>query len=266
MHLHNKKIITILCLLAFLLSLVGCGNFNQDIPVGGEPEDISISETNTYSDSLSETETSVTQTSETQYSQSETNALTEAITSPFNSGTHIITEKDGITYVDGILIVNKSYPLPESYNPGKVLDYVNDAFLNMQSDAAKEGLNLYISSGFRSYEYQKGLYQRYVDHSGQAEADTYSARPGYSEHQSGLCFDLNTIDDSFATTAEGKWVAENCYKYGFIIRFPKDKDAYTGYKYEPWHLRYLGIDTATSVYNSKLSLEEYLGITSQYVK
>ncbi len=142
------------------------------------------------------------------------------------------TDNDGLTYFDGILIVNKTYPLPADYAPG-VDDEAQKAFDKMQADAADLGLNIYISSGFRSYDYQAGLYQRYVDRDGKAAADRYSARPGHSEHQTGLAFDLNTITDEFKDTDEGKWVAANCYKYGFIIRYPADKEDVTGYMYEP---------------------------------
>lgn len=178
------------------------------------------------------------------------------------------TEKEEVTptYINNILIVNKSYPLPKDYRPDndELTSETSNAFEKMRVDAQAEGLNLYISSGFRSYEYQAQLYQRYADRDGYEKADTYSARAGYSEHQTGLAFDLNTIDDSFANTPEGKWVAENCWKYGFILRYPKGKEAQTGYQYEPWHLRYLGEDMAKKVYDSGLCLEEYLGITSQY--
>lgn len=175
------------------------------------------------------------------------------------------TDNDGLTYFDGILIVNKTYPLPADYAPG-VNDEAQKAFDKMQADAADLGLNIYISSGFRSYDYQAGLYQRYVDRDGKAAADRYSARPGHSEHQTGLAFDLNTITDEFKDTDEGKWVAANCYKYGFIIRYPADKEDVTGYMYEPWYIRYLGEETAQAVYDSGLCLEEYLGITSEYAE
>ena len=176
-----------------------------------------------------------------------------------------VTAGPQLTYFGGILVVNKTYALPADYAPG-VDAAAQAAFDEMQAAAADEGLNIYISSGFRSYDYQAGLYQRYVDKDGKAEADRYSARPGHSEHQTGLAFDLNSIDNSFADTAEGKWVTKNCYKYGFIIRYPADKEDVTGYMWEPWHVRYLGKETAQSVYDSGLCLEEYLGITSQYAE
>jgi D-alanyl-D-alanine carboxypeptidase len=99
-----------------------------------------------------------------------------------------------------------------------------------------------------------------------AQADTYSARPGHSEHQTGLCFDLNSIDDSFAYTNEGKWVNNNAHLYGFIIRYPKGKESITGYQYESWHLRYVGKDLANKLYNDGnwLTMEEYYGLSSKY--
>lgn len=171
----------------------------------------------------------------------------------------------GLTYIDGILVVNKTYALPSDYNPGVDPD-AQAAFDKMQAAASKEGLNIYISSGFRSYDYQSGLYDRYVQRSGKAEADRYSARPGHSEHQTGLAFDLNSIDMTFADTDECAWVNKHCAEYGFIIRYPQGSESITGYMYEPWHLRYLGTETAKKVYDSGLTLEEYLGIDSKYAE
>ncbi len=169
----------------------------------------------------------------------------------------------GPTYIGGILIANKTYSLPTDYNPG--LDPTcQSQFKKLSAAAAAEGLNIYLSSGFRSYDYQKRIYNNYVRIHGQAKADTFSARPGHSEHQTGLAIDVNTVTDSFGATREAAWLAAHAHEFGFIIRYPKGKEHITGYKYEPWHIRYLGIDTATAVYNSGLTLEEYLGITSVY--
>lgn len=190
-----------------------------------------------------------------------------------------IQEINGATYIDGVLIANKTYALPQDFIPTNPDQPVNadrsstcldktlmSAWKIMLKDATAKGLNIYISSGYRSYNYQVNVYNRYVKSDGAAVADTYSSRPGNSEHQTGLCFDLNTIEDSFQYTNEGKWVNDNCYKYGFCIRFPKGKDSATGYQYESWHLRYVGVDLATKLYNNGdwLSLEEYFGITSEY--
>lgn len=172
---------------------------------------------------------------------------------------------NGVTYIDGILIANKSYSLPSTYGDGLTKETIN-AFNSMQADAASIGLNLYNSSGYRSYYDQQYIYNNYVKRDGQVAADRYSARAGHSEHQTGLAFDLNTIDWSFEYTAEGIWVNQNCYKYGLIIRYPKEKENITGYMYEPWHLRYVGVDLATKLYNNGnwITLEEYFGIDSKY--
>ena len=167
------------------------------------------------------------------------------------------------TYIKGILIANKTYALPSTYNPG-VDPVANAALQEMFAAAKSEGLNLFVKSGFRSYSTQKSLYNSYVKRDGQAAADRYSARPGHSEHQTGLAFDINKANSSFAGSPEANWLAANCYKYGFIIRYPEGKEAITGYIYEPWHVRYLGAQIATEVFNSGLCLEEYLGITSSY--
>lgn len=187
--------------------------------------------------------------------------------------------ENGIAYVDGKLIVNKTYSLPSNYKPSNpnqaitgdkcnncIEKEVMDAFNLMKSDAKAIGLNIYISSGYRSYSYQERLYNNYSAVDGIEGADTYSARAGHSEHQTGLCFDLNEIDDSFAKTDEGIWVNNNAYLYGFIIRYPKGKESITGYQYESWHLRYVGVDLATKLYNNGnwLTLEEYYGLTSNY--
>lgn len=184
--------------------------------------------------------------------------------SEFTKNGYSVYTKNGMTYINGVLIVNKTYSLPADYAPNGLLAECTTAFNQMKNAAAAKGLSIYISSGYRSYASQKSIYNRYVSRDGRKLADTYSARPGHSEHQTGLSIDLNTITQSFANTAEGKWVAANCHKYGFIIRYPKGKSHITGYCYEPWHLRYVGIETATEIYNSGLCLEEYYGITSEY--
>ncbi len=173
--------------------------------------------------------------------------------------------KGGVTYIDGYLIANKTYALPESYGSGLTAE-TYAAFSNMAAAAAADGINIYIVSGFRSYAVQNVLYNNYVLMDGKDEADTYSARPGHSEHQTGLAFDLNSVDRSFGETREGKWLSENCWKYGFILRYPKGKTNETGYIYEPWHFRFVGTDLAPTLYNGGdwITLETYFGITSEY--
>ncbi len=173
--------------------------------------------------------------------------------------------ENGLTTVDGTLIVNKSYGLPADYGEDLTAETLA-AFEEMQTVVAAEGLDLAIVSGFRSYGTQQNLYNRYVARDGLAEAETYSARPGFSEHQTGLAMDLNLADSSFAETAEGRWLVEHAWEYGFVLRYPNGKSELTGYIFEPWHFRYVGRDLAEKLYNSGdwLSLEEYFGLTSQY--
>lgn len=173
--------------------------------------------------------------------------------------------KNGVTYIDGVLIVNKTYSLPSNYGSGLTGD-TQQAFNQMRDSAASNGLNLSIISGFRSYSTQNNIYNNYVAKDGKAAADRYSARPGHSEHQTGLAVDINSLYQSFENTAEGKWLKDNSYLYGFILRYPKDGEQVTGYMYEPWHFRYVGVELATKLYNngSWITLEDYFGITSQY--
>ena len=174
--------------------------------------------------------------------------------------------KNGITYIDGILIANKTYSLPSTYKPSGLTKETKAAFDKMQAAAKLDGINLVIKSGYRSYSTQESTYNYYVKRDGVAKADTYSARPGHSEHQTGLAMDLNIINDTFHDTKEAKWLAANCHKYGFILRYPKGKTNETGYKYESWHFRYVGEELAPKLYNDGnwITLESYFGITSKY--
>lgn len=170
------------------------------------------------------------------------------------------------TIVNGVLIANKKYPLPASYNKGEDPN-ARAAFEKMATAAKAEGIELVAFSGFRSYEYQKTLYDRYVSRDGKDAADRYSARPGHSEHQTGLAFDIGEKDredlwltSAFGETKAGQWLAQNSHKFGFILRYPKGKESITGFMHESWHFRYLGEDLAAKVYEAGVTLEEYLGI------
>lgn len=164
------------------------------------------------------------------------------------------------TYVNGIMIVNKKYPLSSNYNPGEN-SVAGAQIRKLIRDMQNSGYSISSSySGFRSYTYQNSLYWGYVNSHGQSDADTFSARAGYSEHQTGLAFDLIHSNGSLVTTnPEVTWIANNAHKYGFIVRYKSGKEHITGYQAEPWHLRYVG-DEATKIYQSGLTLEEYLGV------
>ena len=247
----KKQFILILAALMFLSACVN--DASQD----------DTGDKNSPADTASETVEAVLAPESTYYTETapaseETEPQTSCTAEPV-----IVTTAEGLTYIDGILVVNKTYALPADYNPGVDLEAQN-ALYEMFADASSEGLSLWVRSGVRTYADQQWQYNVYVERDGKELADTYSARPGHSEHQTGLAFDLNSLDTSFGDTAEGIWLAANCHKYGFIIRYPKGKEHITGYMYEPWHVRYVGADNAAAITESGLCLEEYLGITSEY--
>jgi len=171
--------------------------------------------------------------------------------------------------------VNKQIPIEADYVPNNLvvpnlkssgnLSVRNDSvdlLTKMFRDAEQEGVYLKIASAYRSYSYQTSLFNNLANSVGVEEANKSTALPGHSEHQLGLAVDLDSVSGSctigscFADTNEGSWLSKNSYKYGFILRYPKNKEAITGYEYEPWHFRFLGIDLATALYESKLTLDE----------
>lgn len=180
-----------------------------------------------------------------------------------------------------ITLVNKQYSLTEDDIPNDlvtvdvptILDNpeVNqlrkvaaDALKLMFEDAKESGVILYARSGYRSYNTQVQLFENYTARNGEEEANRYSARAGQSEHQTGLVMDVTAesanyqLIRNFDETVEGAWIRDHAHESGFIVRYPKDMEHITGYIYEPWHLRYLGVDMATNVYESGLTYEEYL--------
>lgn len=161
---------------------------------------------------------------------------------------------------DMFLLCDKTHPLPEGYEPADLVHLVsnesytvgrNNLFLRVQAEkqlrsmgsaAGKEGITLLVSSSYRSYAYQKEVYDRWVRIDGQKAADRESARAGTSQHQTGNAVDFGSIDDSYAQTAAGKWLAANAEKFGWSLSFPQGYEDVTGYRWECWHYRYLGIE------------------------
>lgn len=258
----NKVLIAIIIFLIFYILKVGGIKLIDKRQV---KVDNNISKKNT---SIKSSTTQVTTTSST------------TTTTKKKQDVSVSNNTDGLKIIDGILIVNKSYPLPKDYVPTNTykdatgLNYCSECinvdayekYKLMKADMASLGMNIWIQSGYRSYSLQESLYNKYVNRDGKLAADTYSARPGHSEHQTGLAFDLNSISDDFQYTSEGKWINENAWRYGFILRYPKSKESITGYKYESWHLRYVGEDLATKLYNNGdwITLEEHFNLTSKY--
>ncbi len=157
---------------------------------------------------------------------------------------------------DNLEEISNKYALDEM----KMVKEAKDAFENMAKDASKEDLKIIAMSTYRSYDYQVNLYNRYVRQDGKEAADTYSGRAGFSEHQTGLAVDVYNEEENytnFEKTKEYKWMQENADKYGFILRFPKDKEKETGYHFESWHYRYVGIEAAKYIKENNISFEEY---------
>jgi D-alanyl-D-alanine carboxypeptidase len=180
-----------------------------------------------------------------------------------------------------LILVNKQNPLASDYKPSDLADikyfasnraagarYMRveaaDAFNKLSEAAADQGLEIVVTTAYRSYAFQSMLYNNYVANYGQASADTFSAQPGKSEHQTGLAADVSSpsvnyeLTEGYIDTPEGGWLNENAYKFGFIIRYPKGKEDITGYMYEPWHIRYVGMTAAEEIYKEGITLEEYL--------
>lgn len=181
------------------------------------------------------------------------------------------TEKTNIND-NYLMLVNKYYYLTEDYAPSDLITLTSkyntgvnskmrkvaaDHFMEMSDAATLDNITIKNASGYRSYNYQVNLYDKYVARDGKKAADTYSARPGFSEHQTGLTSDINQIDNSFENTDAFRWLQKHAHEYGFILRFPKDKEDVTGYQYEPWHYRYVGKKAAKQIYEENLTLEEY---------
>lgn len=173
-----------------------------------------------------------------------------------------------------LMLVNKFNYLDENYAPDDIVKVsvqfaygdneikkeVYEKFRSMYNDAKKEGLYLIITSSYRDYNFQKELWDSYANQKGDEWADSVSARAGYSEHQTGYTLDIVTYNanmSSFETTDEFKWLQDNAYKYGFILRYPKDKEDITGYSYESWHYRYVGKDVATKIKKLGITFDEY---------
>lgn len=193
-------------------------------------------------------------------------------------------KKPEIDYDDPyMLLVNKTHPLDKDYVPEGLKDIkyyasdrsassrymVGDAadhFHLLVEAAAEEGHEIVMTTAYRSYGFQQVLWDNYVAKHGEEKASTFSARPGTSEHQAGLCTDVSSpsvnyqLTTKYGSTPEGQWLSEHAHEYGFIIRYMEGKEHITGYQYEPWHIRYVGKEAAAYIYQEQITFEEYLGI------
>lgn len=204
-----------------------------------------------------------------EYQQKNNYTLTEAVLKVNIGLDHdFYTEIEPIKNKEEYTVLVNKYRSLEDYVPTdlKSLSYdtkymlreqAADAFEKLVSAAKLDNIFIRPYSAYRSYEYQESLYERYVNQDGKELADTYSARPGHSEHQTGLAVDVWSEGATEIKESDAKWLQDNSYKYGFIIRYTKENESITGYIEEPWHLRYLGIEIATDVYNKGITYDEY---------
>lgn len=185
-----------------------------------------------------------------------------------NTKTSDITKKE-------LMLTNKFYYLNDSYNSDNMVRVSKqysygenqmvtsdtlDAFIDMFNQAKKEDLTLIINSSYRSFKDQKEIYDKYKSQKGESYADSIAAHAGFSEHQTGMAIDIQTYGstaNTFEEFDEFKWLKDNAHKYGFILRYPKDKEYLTGYAYESWHYRYVGIEAATYIYENNITFDEY---------
>ena len=180
-----------------------------------------------------------------------------------------------------LLLINKTHPLGSSYKADDMVTLSRydssvgsaethqmralaaEALEKLMDGAEEAGYTIVLRTGYRSYDYQASLYNNYVANHGEAEANKFSAKPGESEHQTGWCCDVGIPGvylTSFTGTDEAEWLAAHAHEYGFILRYPKEKEDITGYIYESWHIRYVGEECAAEIYKDNLTLEEYLGV------
>ena len=163
-------------------------------------------------------------------------------------------------YLESSYIPNDLDEISNSYNKGannKLRHEAKEMFEEMCFNAEIDNINLYNISAYRSYKYQEYVYNYLIVHKGFDLTEKVSARAGHSEHQSGLAVDINNISKSFENTKEYNWLINNSYKYGFILRYPKHMEKITGFSFEPWHYRYVGVDVATKIHEENITFDEY---------
>lgn len=208
--------------------------------------------------------------------QKDKNSSTEILNEQSKEASNKNTSNENNSIKKQVLLVNRENPIGSDYKPNNLVNVNKNGsgeilmekeaatkFQEMINAAKKDGINIIPVSAYRSYKYQKEIFDHSVKETGLESTKKYVATPGQSEHQTGLSVDVGTpgamdLTEKFEKTNAYKWLNENMDKYGFIIRYPKGKEKITGYNYEPWHLRYVGVDVAKDIHNKGLTLEEYL--------
>lgn len=254
-----KRNMLLLGLLVFALVLTGCRHREKPAavsPAEGDPSAVAAKPENPAEE---EPEAPQLPTMETSLDDYPLSTPTDDILVLVNK-THPVT-RDYVA--DDLVTVEHCDPNVGNKDTKKMRKVAADAIEELIAGAKEDGYDIVMRTGYRSYDYQEYLFNSYAANYGEAEANTYSARPGQSEHQTGWCCDVGVLGvalTDFDYRPEAVWIADNCWKYGFILRYPADKTDITGYIYESWHIRYVGKDVAQYIYENGLTLEEYLGI------
>ena len=242
--------------LAAVLVFTGCGH--KEKPAQTDPEPVSQGE--------QAAEQPAEEAEEPQLPKMETSLDDYPLSTPTDDILVLVNKTHPVTRdyeADDLVTVEHCDPNVGTKDTKKMRKTAADAIETLIAGAKEDGYDIVMRTGYRSYDYQDYLFNSYASKYGEAEANTYSARPGQSEHQTGWCCDVGVIGvalTDFDYRPEAQWIAENSWKYGFILRYPADKTDITGYIYESWHIRYVGKDVAQYIYENDLTLEEYLGI------
>lgn len=279
----NKKVKTLTTVSALLLAMAlvtACNDTNKTASGDNQPTVNNAGANNQGNATPGDSETDNSKNNDQGNSSTDNSGADNTGISEEGTGPDMAAASD----VNSVaVLVNKEFALPDDYNPSDLV-YPNVRFTfkekiekrMMRSEAAKalenlfdgaekDGIYLAGVSAYRSHKTQTALFNRYVERDGEEKAKTYSAVPGHSEHETGLAIDVSGSDgkcaaeDCFGGTKEADWLAEHASEYGFIIRYPEGKDSITGYKYEPWHIRYVGVDIASEIADQGITLEEYYG-------
>jgi D-alanyl-D-alanine carboxypeptidase len=272
----NKKTKYALALLVALSILAGCSSKEEATPSTSPAVSTAATATPNTTTSTPTTTATASPQASSKPVQSPSASPKASSTPSKSDGLQVIAKPESVT-----VLVNKQFSLPSSYEPTdlvypdipftfaeknekrKMRTVAAEAIEKLVAGAKKDGINLAGVSAYRSYATQKALFQRYVLKDGEEKAKTYSAVPGTSEHETGLAIDVSGSDgkcaaeDCFGGTKEANWLEKHAQEYGFIIRYPKGKEKITGYQYEPWHIRYVGADTAKDMVAKKVTMEEY---------
>ncbi|MZQ84927.1 D-alanyl-D-alanine carboxypeptidase family protein [Paenibacillus sp. 5J-6] len=272
----NKKTKYALALLMALSILAGCSSKEEATPSTSPAVSTAATATPNTTTSTPTTTATASPQASSKPVQSPSASPKASSTPSKSDGLQVIAKPESVT-----VLVNKQFSLPSSYEPTdlvypdipftfaeknekrKMRTVAAEAIEKLVAGAKKDGINLAGVSAYRSYATQKALFQRYVLKDGEEKAKTYSAVPGTSEHETGLAIDVSGSDgkcaaeDCFGGTKEANWLEKHAQEYGFIIRYPKGKEKITGYQYEPWHIRYVGADTAKDMVAKKVTMEEY---------